>query len=62
MFPWSSYFDAIDLSIESKDFYNARKLISDAIDEAERALIDPRFLIKQLKAQQEKVNRLEAVK
>tara|TARA_Y100001935_G_C16945566_1_gene332146 strand:+ start:324 stop:494 length:171 start_codon:yes stop_codon:yes gene_type:complete len=50
---WQSTFDAIDLCIESKDFEEAKVLIDEAIKDAERLLINPELLVKQLTKQRE---------
>lgn len=60
MFPWNACFEEIDLCIESKDYEGAKTLIQNAMVEAERALIDPRFLMTQLRGEKIKVERLEA--
>ncbi len=52
---WDSTFEAIDLCIESKDFEEAKMLIEGAIKEANRVLIDPTFLVEQLRRQQKMV-------
>jgi hypothetical protein len=48
---WDARFQAIELCIESKDFDEAKRLIDAAIIEANRVLIDPTFLVRQLRAQ-----------
>ena len=53
---WDIRFQAIDLAIESKDFENARQLIDAAIIEANRVLIDPTFLVRQLREQRKKLD------
>jgi hypothetical protein len=52
---WDTTFDAINLCIDSKDFKEAKILIDRAIREANRVLVDPTFLVKQLKNQKKMV-------
>ena len=52
---WDTTFQAIDLCIESKDFEEAKTLIDRAIQEANQVLIDPTFLVKQLRHQRKMV-------
>ena len=52
---WDTTFDAINLCIDCKDFDEASKLIDRAIKEANRVLVDPTFLVKQLKKQRKMV-------
>lgn len=52
---WDARFRAIDLSIESKDFETARAVIDQTIIDAHAALVDPTFLIRELRRQRKLV-------
>lgn len=48
---WDDRFQEIDLCIASKNFSRAKTLIDRAITKANRVLIDPSFLVKELEKQ-----------
>ena len=52
---WDARFQAIDLAIDSKDFEAARTLIDETIRDAHIALIDPTFLVRELRRQRKRV-------
>lgn len=55
---WSEHFRAIQILISEKDFAAAKKFIDEAIIEASETFIDPRFVIRELKAQRLKIENL----
>ena len=56
---WDARFRAIDLSIESKDFETAKAVIDRTIVDAHAALVDPTFLIRELRRQKKLVEEAE---
>jgi len=52
---WDARFQAIDLAIKSKDFEAAREIIDQTITDAHAALIDPTFLVRELRRQRKLV-------
>lgn len=59
---WSEHFKTIQILISEKDFESAKKFIDDAIVEASEVFIDPRMVIRELKAEKTKIERLETSK
>jgi len=53
---WDARFRAIKLSIESKDFETAQEIIDRTIADAHIALIDPTFLVRELRRQRKIVS------
>jgi len=52
---WDARFQAIDLAIKSKDFKAAQEVIDQTITDAHAALIDPTFLVRELRRQRKLV-------
>lgn len=52
---WDARFRAIDLSIESKDFDTAKAVIDQTIIDARNSLVDPTFLVRELRRQKKLV-------
>jgi hypothetical protein len=55
---WDARFRAIELSIESKDFKTAQEIIDRTIADAHAALVDPTFLVRELRRQRENIGGL----
>jgi len=55
MFPWNNVFEQVDLAVESKDWDGALDLLDAMVQEASANLIDPSFLLRQLRDQQKQI-------